>query len=115
VGRVVWCALVCYVCCSLQDSRLNYIEQHAGRLGLDAGRLEGARFSAAKASPMGEALDAASSYVDAAALGGLFRCYRAAALLVLLTVPCVMLACTGTTCAGCSMHMSRQLGDAHGS
>ena len=28
------------VCWPLQDSRLNYIEQHAGRLGLDAGRLE---------------------------------------------------------------------------
>lgn len=66
-----------HVCCIPQDSRLNYIEQHAGRLGLDAGRLEGARFSAAKASPMGEALDAASSYVDAAALGACFRCCRA--------------------------------------
>lgn len=53
----------------LQDSRLNYIEQHAGRLGLDNTKLEGARFSAAKASPMGDALDAASSYVDQASLG----------------------------------------------
>lgn len=101
-----------------QDSRLNYIEQHAGRLGLDANKLEGARFSAAKvsprstvqsalhkcylpqlhgqlladmplyengeglvthlglhlllqASPMGEALDVAASFVDQASLGAL--------------------------------------------
>lgn len=41
----------------LEDSRLNYIEQHAERLGLDAGRLEGARVAAAQGGPAGETLD----------------------------------------------------------
>lgn len=36
---------------------------------MDSGRLESARVSASKASPMGDALDAAARYVDAASLG----------------------------------------------
>ncbi|KAF5832303.1 proteasome stabiliser-domain-containing protein [Dunaliella salina] len=42
---------------SLEDSRLNYLEQHAERLGMDADRLDSARTSAARASPLGETLD----------------------------------------------------------
>jgi len=42
---------------SLEDSRLNYIEQHAERLGMDADRLDSARTSAARASPLGETLE----------------------------------------------------------
>lgn len=47
---------------SLEDARLNYIEQHAGRLGLDNEKLEGARVSASRASPMADALDLAARY-----------------------------------------------------
>jgi len=56
---------------TLEDTRLNYLEQHAERLGVDSGRLESARFSAAKASPMGDALDAAARYVDGPSLEAL--------------------------------------------
>ena len=41
----------------LEDSRLNFIEQHAERLGLDAGRLEGARVAASQGGLAGETLD----------------------------------------------------------
>ena len=41
----------------LEDARLNYIEQHAERLGLDAGRLEGARVAASQGGLAGETLD----------------------------------------------------------
>ena len=44
-------------CSGLEDSRLNYIEQHAERLGLDAGRLEGARVAASQGGLAGETLD----------------------------------------------------------
>ena len=37
--------------------RLNYIEQHAERLGMGSDRLDAARSSAARASPLGETLD----------------------------------------------------------
>lgn len=42
-----------------QDARLNYLEQHASRLGGDeaAGALEGARLAAARSSPLSDALD----------------------------------------------------------
>ena len=52
----------------MQDSRLNYIEQHAERLGMDASRLDAARVSAARSSPMGDTLDLCSRYTDANAL-----------------------------------------------
>lgn len=41
----------------MEDARLNYVEMHAERLGLDAGRLEGARVAAAQGGPAGETLD----------------------------------------------------------
>lgn len=45
------------LCSGLEDQRLNYLEQHAERMGLDAGRLEGARVAAAQGGPAGETLD----------------------------------------------------------
>jgi len=64
----------------LEDSRLNYVEQHAERLGLDAGKLESARVSAAQGGILGETLDMCARHVDsetftamAPALGGLIR------------------------------------------
>jgi coenzyme F420-reducing hydrogenase delta subunit len=42
---------------TLTQHRLNYIEQHAERLGMDADRLDSARTSAARASPLGETLE----------------------------------------------------------
>ncbi|EFN52702.1 hypothetical protein CHLNCDRAFT_138705 [Chlorella variabilis] len=55
----------------LEDSRLNYIEQHAERLGLDAGRLEGARVAAAQGGPAGETLDLCARYADVATMAEL--------------------------------------------
>ena len=49
---------------SMEDSRLNYIEQHAASVGLSAERLEHARLQNAKASPMGETLDVLMAHVD---------------------------------------------------
>ena len=37
---------------NLEDMRLNYVEQHAERLGLDQEKLESARVNAARSSPM---------------------------------------------------------------
>ncbi|PRW21127.1 proteasome-associated ECM29-like protein isoform X1 [Chlorella sorokiniana] len=48
----------------LEDSRLNYIEQHAERLGLDAGRLEGARVAASQGGLAGETLDLCARQID---------------------------------------------------
>lgn len=42
---------------SLEDMRLNYIEQHAGRMGLDSERLEDVRVSASRSTPMSDALE----------------------------------------------------------
>lgn len=55
----------------MQDSRLNYIEQHAERLGMDASRLDTARVSAARSSPMGDTLDLCARYTDAATMEAL--------------------------------------------
>lgn len=41
----------------LEDQRLNYVEQHAERLGVSSDKLESVRVSAAKSSPMGDTLD----------------------------------------------------------
>ena len=41
----------------LEDQRLNYVEQHAERIGISADKLESIRVSAAKSSPMGDTLD----------------------------------------------------------
>lgn len=57
-ARVVW----------LQDSRLNYVEQHAERMGLDSDKLESLRVSASKASPMGDTLDLCARYADSKTL-----------------------------------------------
>ena len=54
-----------------QDSRLNYIEQHAERIGLDAGRLDSVRVSAARSSPMGDTLELCARYADAASVEAL--------------------------------------------
>ena len=58
----------------LEDARLNYLEQHAQRLGGDeaAGALEGARLAAARGSPLADALDLLARCVaaDHAAGGG---------------------------------------------
>lgn len=55
----------------LQDSRLNYIQQHAERIGLDAGRLDSVRVSAARTSPMGDTLDLCARYADASSVEAL--------------------------------------------
>ena len=52
----------------MQDSRLNYIEQHAERIGLDSDKLENLRVSASKASPMGDTLDLCARFADGKAL-----------------------------------------------
>ena len=65
---------------SMEDSRLNYIEQHAPAIGLSQERLEHARLQSAKASPMGETLDLLMNHVDdevmkelVPAIGGVLR------------------------------------------
>ena len=58
----------------VQDARLNYVEQHAERVGLDAGRLEAARVAASRASPLADALDTVQSHVNAAAMQQLMPC-----------------------------------------
>lgn len=57
----------------LQDSRLNYIEQHAERIGLDSDKLESLRVSASKASPMGDTLDLCARYADSKTLEEMVR------------------------------------------
>ena len=63
------CVLKCWM--SVQDQRLNYVEQHAERIGVDAGRLENLRVSAAKGSIMGDTLDVCARQVDAQSLEAL--------------------------------------------
>ncbi|GFR47108.1 hypothetical protein Agub_g8793, partial [Astrephomene gubernaculifera] len=53
---------------NMEDARLNYVEQHAERWGLDAERLEGARVAAARGSPLGDTLDLAARLADASSL-----------------------------------------------
>ena len=55
----------------LQDARLNYVEQHAERIGLDSGRLENMRVAASKSSPMADTLDLAARHADIASLDAL--------------------------------------------
>ena len=64
----------------MEDSRLNYIEQHAPAIGLSQEKLEHARLQSAKASPMGETLDLLMNHVDeevmkelVPAIGGVLR------------------------------------------
>lgn len=65
----VLCMLMSWM--SVQDQRLNYVEQHAERIGVDAGRLENLRVSAAKGSIMGDTLDVCARQVDAQSLEAL--------------------------------------------
>lgn len=53
---------------SLEDARLNYAEQHAERLGFDQEKLESARVSASRSSPMSDTLDLCGRFSDAASL-----------------------------------------------
>lgn len=55
----------------MQDTRLNYVEQHAERIGLDSGRLENLRVAASKSSPMSDTLDLCARYSDATSLEAL--------------------------------------------
>ena len=55
----------------LQDSRLNYVQQHAQRAGMDEDRLEDLRVAASRSSPMGDALDLCVRYTDEEALSRL--------------------------------------------
>ena len=55
----------------LEDSRLNYVEQHAERLGVDAGKLESARVAAAQGGAVGETLDSCARQLDGEALAAL--------------------------------------------
>eukprot|EP00878_Enallax_costatus_P009355 GHUV01009777.1.p1 GENE.GHUV01009777.1~~GHUV01009777.1.p1 ORF type:complete len:703 (+),score=264.85 GHUV01009777.1:111-2219(+) len=55
----------------MEDARLNYVEQHASAIGIDAERLAAARLAAARASSLTEALDAASRALTADAFGEL--------------------------------------------
>lgn len=50
---------------SMEDARLNYIEQHAASFGQEASnKLEAIRLRAAKSSPMGETLDLLMAHID---------------------------------------------------
>ena len=60
---------LCQKC--VQDSRINYVEQHVEAMGLDSGRLESLRVAAASASPMADTLDLCVRYTDAATLQAL--------------------------------------------
>jgi len=53
---------------SLEDSRINYIEQHAASAGLSEDKLSSARVSASRRSPMADTLDLCLRYLDAAML-----------------------------------------------
>ena len=48
----------------LEDARLNYIEQHASRFGVDASELENARVMAAHGSSLGESIDLCARAMD---------------------------------------------------
>ena len=48
----------------MEDSRLNYIEQHTAAIGMSAEKLEHARLQSSKQSPMGETLDVLMGHVD---------------------------------------------------
>ena len=50
---------------------MNYVEQHAERIGVDAGRLENLRVSAAKGSVMGDTLDVCARHTDVKSLDAL--------------------------------------------
>jgi proteasome component ECM29 len=55
----------------MQDSRINYVEQHVEAMGLDSSKLENLRVSASNSSPMADTLDLCARYTDAATLEAL--------------------------------------------
>ncbi|KAK9795879.1 hypothetical protein WJX73_005986 [Symbiochloris irregularis] len=52
----------------MEDARLNYIEQHATRAGIDSEKLENLRVSASKASPLADTLDLCARIANASSL-----------------------------------------------
>ncbi|KAK3264270.1 hypothetical protein CYMTET_26979, partial [Cymbomonas tetramitiformis] len=56
---------------SLEDSRLNYMEQHAERVGISQEKLENARLSSSRGSPMADTLDLCARNLDAGMLEAL--------------------------------------------
>lgn len=52
----------------VQDTRINYVEQHVETMGLDSSKLENLRVSASNSSPMADTLDLCARYTDAATL-----------------------------------------------
>ncbi len=57
---------------SFEDARLNYLEQHAERIGIDSEKLDSARSSAARASPLTDTLDLAAVRVMGLRVMGVF-------------------------------------------
>ncbi|KAL6641935.1 hypothetical protein ACP70R_020116 [Stipagrostis hirtigluma subsp. patula] len=60
--ELVSCMLECLS--SLEDQRLNYVEMHAGNVGIKTEKLESLRIAVAKDSPMWETLDICIKVVD---------------------------------------------------
>ncbi|TVU50781.1 hypothetical protein EJB05_02171 [Eragrostis curvula] len=60
--ELVSCMLECLS--SLEDQRLNYVEMHAGNVGIKTEKLENLRIAVAKDSPMWETLDICIKVVD---------------------------------------------------
>ncbi|XP_066339222.1 uncharacterized protein [Miscanthus floridulus] len=60
--ELVSCMLECLS--SLEDQRLNYVEMHAGNVGIKTDKLESLRIAVAKDSPMWETLDICIKIVD---------------------------------------------------
>ncbi|CAD6254932.1 unnamed protein product [Miscanthus lutarioriparius] len=60
--ELVSCMLECLS--SLEDQRLNYVEMHAGNVGIKTDKLESFRIAVAKDSPMWETLDICIKIVD---------------------------------------------------
>ena len=83
----------------LQDSRLNYVEQHAERMGLDSSRLENLRVSASRSTPMGDTLDLCARYTDAS--GAPSR--TASAILPRLLTAVLFLPCFSLESLNCSL------------
>ncbi|KAK3136068.1 hypothetical protein QOZ80_5BG0427580 [Eleusine coracana subsp. coracana] len=60
--ELVSCMLECLS--SLEDQRMNYVEMHAGNVGIKTERLESLRIAVSKDSPMWETLDICIKVVD---------------------------------------------------
>ena len=55
----------------MEDARLNYLEQHVQRLGVDADRFEEERIRFAQSSPIAETLDLCSKHITGATFCGI--------------------------------------------